>query len=116
MEKNAVNITKSARKNGWYNKQFQGSPRGLLDTNTYQVCQRAGNRSSDQITSTDKWKCGVRGLEPHRRPSQAPHTNNDHRELHVTDRLYVCITTQLRKLPPPMMGAAQYQALGTERF
>ena len=98
-DKNAVNPTKSARKNGGDNKQRQGNPHVPIDTNTSQYWYITSERIPDQIISIDLWKSSVRGSKPQKRRAQTPHNNDYGRRIYDTDRLQVCATAQTRWLP-----------------
>ena len=69
------------------NKQRQGSPSGLLDTNTSQDRQKSNNRIPDKFTSIDQKKIGVSGVKTWKRPARIPHANDDGGRLYDTNGL-----------------------------
>ena len=94
----AIDTPKSARQNGGYSNQRQGSPRRLAETNTSQDWRIADESSPDQVTLIDQWACGVCGVKPWRWTARTAFANDDRGRLYGTDGLCVCATTKTRKL------------------
>ena len=87
------------KKNGRGNKQRLVIPCRLPNTDTYKDRQRTDKRSNARSTSINQWKCGVRGVEPQRRPARTPQAENDSRVIRGTNGLQFYATAQPRWLP-----------------
>ena len=80
------------------NKQHRWNICRLPDADTTQDWRRSDKRIYNWDTSADKWKCGVRGIGPWRRPARTPCAYNYHRGLHGTYGLQFCATAQPQRL------------------
>ena len=87
------NAGKMAKKN-----HREWSTRGLPNNHTSQYLQSTNNRSTDQTTMINQWKCCVRYVETRRRLARKTRREDNRRIIHGSERICVFAPTKPRRL------------------
>ena len=94
----AVNPNKSVRKKIGGKDQRRRSPCGFPGAHPSKDRWRTDKRRVYWDTLINKWECGVRDVEPRRRPTWTTCSDDSGRGVHVTDRIRICAAAQPRQL------------------